>query len=260
MIMRSVLILMAIAGCVNAQLVPRGGPQIVALTSPSNEVAVDEMRAFRCKDREGLDRKSVRWEPDPVYAIGRGPKGEPVLVAGDLAVLNIAQPVSALVKSRGEDPKVIELYAGDVAVWGKTSGQVRLVARGSVNGVTERVDSILLTVAGSAPLPPVAPAPPSPPQGVRSFLIVGPSGPALPEVESCLRLPGWDAVRKAGISVRYLPVDKVPSTGGGLPIPPGTTLPCLLELAEGESTSRIVPPPRSLPKTDAEIQAIAGVN
>ena len=103
-----------------------------------------------------------------------------------------------------------------------------------------------------APVPPVKPGDPPPvtpptPTALY-FLIVRADGPASPAFTATMGLPAWDAIRKAGHSVKDRTVSEVAPLGYTLP--PGTMLPVVFTLDNSGPRSKILRGPSPLP-TDA---------
>ena len=254
--MRILILFLALAAAASAQGLPVKRPG-VAITAFDNgdagkPIAVDAMRVLKLTTP---DAKFVSWEVDPVYDLVVE-NGTPKLTSGDIGLKLITEAAKLGTKEPGEDPVFRSVEPGQVLIWGKTPGKARLIARGVVGEVNQRIETIVIEVVGARP-PPVKPIEPGQPVPAARlyFLYVGADGPTDPAVLKSMALPAWKDELKAE-RVKYLPLSKVPSKDGKNPLPLGTTLPCLLVLSEGPATSTIIPPPRALPTTDAEVEAI----
>jgi hypothetical protein len=255
--MRTLILLLSFVVAASAQGLPvkRPGVAITALDNgdAGKPIAVDAMRVLKLTTP---DAKFVSWEVDPVYDLVVE-NGTPKLTSGDIGLKLITEAAKLGTKEPGEDPVFRSVEPGQVLIWGKTPGKARLIARGVVGEVNQRIETIVIEVVGARPPPPVKPIEGEQPAPAARlyFLYVGADGPTDPAVLRSMALPAWADEIKAE-RVKYLALSKVPSKDGKSPLPPGTSLPCLLVLSEGPATSTIIPPPRALPTTDAEVNAI----
>lgn len=152
-----------------------------------------------------------------------------------------------------------------LAVWGKTGGDVTVSAWGVVDNRAVKLATIVLSVQGARPppvvvLPPIEPpvTPPTPAKGYY-YLIVRQNGPVQQSFLDSIRLSAWDELRKAGHTVKDLPLNEVPSKSGKSPIPDGTSLPCVLTLEIKGDTSYVIPPPAALPTTNEAVRKLLEV-
>lgn len=231
-------------------------PKIQSVTPAASEsLKLDAYRVFRVGDYKGV----VSWETDPVYEIGYDDKGKPILVSGEVDLLELTVPAKL---PQREGLKLIDVDAGGAVVWGKKAGKVRLVARGVIDGVPKRLDTQVLEIEGLKPAPPpigTDPPPPETPTGKLYFLIARPNGPVQSDVLKSLQLPAWAEITKAGHQYKDLPVNEIKTKSGKSPIPNGTTLPCVLPLRIEGDSSYLVGAPYSLPKSDADVRRLLEV-
>jgi hypothetical protein len=256
--MRSLILALLLTAPAFAQLpvISTGPAKILSVTgdAPDKPIAVDAMRAMKLSVP---DAKFVSWEVDPVYDL-IVVDGKPTLVSGDLGLKVITKASEIGLKEPGQDPVFKEIGPGEVIIWGKTPGKVRLVARGVVGDVNQRIATLVIEVTGPRPPPVVKPVDPLPGDPIASrdyYLFVGPDSSTPPAVLESLKLTAWDEVKKKD-GVKYLPLSEVPTADGKSPLPPGTTLPCLLKLIEGPLTSKIVPPPHPIPLSNDAVEKV----
>ncbi|CAN5418648.1 hypothetical protein BH11PLA2_BH11PLA2_32510 [soil metagenome] len=256
--MRSLILLLLLTAPAFGQLTAKttGPATILSVTgdAPDKPLAVDAMRAMKLSVP---DAKFVSWEVDPVYDLVIV-DGKPTLVSGNLGLKIVTKASEIGLKEPGQDPVFKEIGPGEVIVWGKTPGKVRLVARGVVGEVNQRIATLVIEVTGPRPPPlkPMDPGLPVEPITDRDYyLFVGADGPTPPAVLESLKLTAWDEVKKKD-GVKYLPLSEVPSKDGKSPLPAGTALPCLLKLVEGPATSKIVPPPHAIPLTNEAVEKV----
>lgn len=104
-----------------------------------------------------------------------------------------------------------------------------------------------LTISLGAPPPdrPDPKDPPAPPTTGYYFLIIRPDGAASPEFTRIARDPAWKALRDKGHRVKDIGVSEVDRLG--VPLPSGTSLPCVVTLQEGADSSRVARGPIPLP-------------
>lgn len=222
-------------------------PAISTVTADTGTLPVDGFRVLTLANYKG----PVSWETDPVYEIGYK-DGKPVLVSGEMDYLEINEP--AKIPER-QGLKLIDVGPGSVVIWGKTPGKVRLVARGVVDGVPKRLDTVIIEVTGPRG-PPLLPIEPGQPTTGLYFALVRANGPATEEVRRIAALPAWDDVRKAGHQFKDFTLSELPTKDGKSPIPDGTPLPCLLVLKQDGTQSVILKPIRPAPQTDDDVRKL----
>ena len=222
-------------------------PAICTLTAETGTLPVDGFRVLTLGNYKG----PVSWETDPVYEIGYK-DGKPVLVSGEVDYLEIGE--AAKIPER-QGLKLVDVGPGSVVIWGKTPGKVRLVARGVVDGIPKRLDTVVIEVTGPRP-PPLLPIDPVQPTTGLYFALVRPNGPATEEVRRIAALPAWDEIRKAGHQFKDFALNELPTKDGKSPIPDGTPMPCLLVLKQDGTQSIVVKPIRPAPQDDAAVRKL----
>jgi len=121
------------------------------------------------------------------------------------------------------------------------------------------VATLTITVGKPAPTPPDPKDPPTLPTTGLYFAIVRADGPASPEFTKIARDPAWKSLRDKGHLIKDFQVSDVDRLG--IPIPSGTSLPCVVTLQQGADSSRVVRPAIPLPTTSDAILALPqGVN
>lgn len=197
---------------------------------------------------------TVDWEYDPLPKI-KFDGQVPSIVYGDIGLRQSDKPLSTFRIVAG-DLVDQEVKAGDAIIWGKADGDVRLVARGVVDGRAKRLATLLVTIGPRPPDKEPAP-PPVKPTGSINFAIIQAPGPQTAQFKTAMELDAWKEIEKAGHNYSLLSVEK--ARGLGIPIP--NTLPAIQPLFQNPETkkSRVIPPPIAMPYTDADVKKLLEV-
>lgn len=201
----------------------------------------------------------VVWEADPIPELGFDSNGKPYLLNGDVGLHQVTKPLTSF-RPADNALEIVEVPAGNVIVWGRVPGKVRLTARGVVGNLPVRVATITIEVQDARPPPPVTdpiePAPPPVPVTKLYFAIIqSDNSPQSPQFLKAMGLPAWDEIRNAGHDFKPMTARRAKE----LNIPVPNQLPAVQPLIVNGDKSTPIPPPLAMPYTDADVRKLMEV-
>lgn len=227
---------------------------IATLGKADGPLIVGDWRPYVINDHNG----PVVWEVDPIPELGFDSGGKPYLLNGDVGLHQVTKPLTSF-RPADNALEIVEVPAGNVIVWGREPGKVRLTARGIVNDLPARVATIIIEVQGARPPPdtgPIEPVPPPSPVTKLYFAIILPDDrPQTPQFLKAMDLPAWDEIRNAGHD--FKPMTAARARELNIPVP--KQLPAVQPLIVNGDESTPIPPPLAMPYTDADVRKLLEV-